>query len=113
MLLHRQTLPVLTSTLMLARADGTPIDRPLDRALWRDIEKTWPVEFGLAETPWPGGETQVTMAWPSDPATWSPAIPLTFPNRSGAYVHSVEFRDHPLGDRTAQTIAVTACGKVE
>jgi hypothetical protein len=40
-----------------------------------------------------------------------PPLTLTFPNAAADYVHGIEFREHPVGDFDAMTIAVNADGK--
>lgn len=111
LLLNSRGVEATRSPLILETAEGAALERPLQRAPWRDIDKHWPPQFGIAEIPWPGGETQAMLAWPVDPATWSEPMPITFPNADADYVYRVEFRDHPLGDRTAMTIAVTVDGQ--
>ncbi|MEQ9448850.1 MAG: hypothetical protein RLN70_08065 [Rhodospirillaceae bacterium] len=67
-------------------------------------------DFGIADIALSGGETPTMLAWPADPAIWTSRFPLRFPNRDGVHIHRIGFRNHPLGDRSALTIALTIDG---
>ncbi len=92
---------------VLAFANGDPVDRALTTVPWKFLDKHWPEWARIAEVPWPSDVTQVMVAWSQAEADWTKPITFDFPNPDGHRVFSVEFSDHPLGDRRPETITIT------
>ncbi|WP_137153239.1 hypothetical protein [Devosia sp. FKR38] len=84
-----------------------PVDTPLAHVPWKFVAKSWPDQFRVAEVPWPADVTQVMAAWPADGTEMDQPLTLSFPNAERKRVFSVEFSDHPLGDRKPETIEIT------
>lgn len=92
---------------VLSFGANAPVDTPLAHVPWKFVAKSWPDQFRVAEVTWPANVTQVMAAWPADGSDLDQPLTLSFPNAESKKVFSVEFTDHPLGDRKPETIEIT------
>lgn len=84
-----------------------PINTPLSHIPWKFVIKDWPDQFRMAEVSYPADATLAIAAWPADGSDLAQPLTVSFPNMDGKRVFSVEFADHPLGDRKPETITIT------